>query len=346
MAKDLTKNMVIAALSVVIFFTMLEMTQRIRYFLKYHSTYWLCYGFSPKPKNYDAMLENAIIGNGSDIQNIEAIVENYDGYYKYNPKSPNLKERINSNGFRGNEIGVKDRYRIVTLGGSTTFGAGVGNEETYPAHLARRTGTGYEVINAGVDGLDTANIVKLFKNEIVPLKPDMVIVNSVVNNFLSSPNTCKFNRLRRLNLILMGKSLFYMTLREKIRIMEKRLIVDIYRGGLDDVVNAFLNDKAFYGALKQEYESIVRIAQANHIKLVIIKEPAWINSNRGMIFEEKFKPIWDRTYNILDEVGKEHGIEVLDVDIPKNEEYFIDGVHLTSKGNAYLADIIYKAVFK
>ena len=127
--------------------------------------------------------------------------------------------------------------------------------------------------------------------------------------------------------------------------MEKKLIIDIYMGALDDVLGSFLKDKAFYALLKGYYESIIHIAQKNNITVIIIKEPAWLN-NRGMIFDVKFKPVWDKMYNMLDEVGREYNVKVLEIDIPKNDEYFMDGAHLTPKGNEYLADTIYKKLFK
>lgn len=343
MNKKLLINILIAITSVIVFFTMIETLQRVRYYLKYHSTYWLCYGFMPMPKDYSVMLENVILGGSKNIHNIEANVMNYDGYYKYNPRSPNVKEHINSKGFRGNEIKLKSKFRIVALGDSTTFGSLVNDGLTYPEYLSKKTG--YEVINAGIEGFTTDNVLNLFKKEIVSLSPDMIIVNCMVNNFLSSKNIYSSNALHKTSIFLLNKSLFYMTLREKIRKIAKKPIVDIYRGSFNNVLNAFLEDKEFYESFKKDYNSIIDFAKKNSIKVVIIKEPAWIRAGQGMIFETQFKTIWDKMYVILDEVGIERDVKVFGIDVPKNEEYFIDGVHLTPKGNKYFADTICKKLF-
>jgi len=73
----------------------------------------------------------------------------------------------------------KDVFRIVTLGGSSTWGAGVNDGETYPAQLQevlnKHFGRGrVEVINAGLPWFSTEDIVVLFEALIVKLKPDLV----------------------------------------------------------------------------------------------------------------------------------------------------------------------------
>lgn len=70
-----------------------------------------------------------------------------------------LKYSHNSQGYRGEEFPKtksKGKIRIVTVGGSTTYGVGVNNEETWPHKLAESLGQGYEVLNLGVPGYTTA----------------------------------------------------------------------------------------------------------------------------------------------------------------------------------------------
>jgi lysophospholipase L1-like esterase len=91
--------------------------------------------------------------------------------------------RINSHGFRGRDFGVEKPagvVRVVTLGGSSTFGFGVGDDETYPAQLERvlnqRSGGAprYEVVNFGVPHSTSSNILAMFLAEGLPLDPDVV----------------------------------------------------------------------------------------------------------------------------------------------------------------------------
>jgi lysophospholipase L1-like esterase len=90
---------------------------------------------------------------------------------------------INGRGFRGAEF--VDRKppgttRVVTLGASSTFGYHNRDDQTYPHYMqvslntARPEGDRFEVINLGIPHMDSDEIVSLFLNEAVPLRPDIV----------------------------------------------------------------------------------------------------------------------------------------------------------------------------
>lgn len=91
--------------------------------------------------------------------------------------------RVNSRGFVGEEFeeprppGV---VRIVSVGDSSTFGQGSG-VGTYPAQLELRlnggTGEGrYQVINAGIEGLNSELALRRLVTKVLPLRPDVVTV--------------------------------------------------------------------------------------------------------------------------------------------------------------------------
>lgn len=89
---------------------------------------------------------------------------------------------VNSLGFRDRErtpakpAGVK---RIVFLGGSTTFGAGVNDNETYPARLQRlldrRSPGRFEVWNAGVCAYVLSQEIALAEEIIERYAPDLLV---------------------------------------------------------------------------------------------------------------------------------------------------------------------------
>lgn len=96
----------------------------------------------------------------------------------------------NAVGFRGEEItypkpeGVQ---RILTLGGSTTYGLGMDWEYAYPAQLQNilRDEYGYsnvEVINGGVIGYRTWHSLANFAFRGLEMEPDLVIVYHAVND--------------------------------------------------------------------------------------------------------------------------------------------------------------------
>jgi lysophospholipase L1-like esterase len=97
----------------------------------------------------------------------------------------------NSMGYRGPEI-VRPKpegtFRIVALGGSTTYGFGLKNEdEPWPAQLQRilRDKYGYtqvEVVNAGVQSYSTWETLVNFEFRVLDLDPDLVIVYHATND--------------------------------------------------------------------------------------------------------------------------------------------------------------------
>jgi lysophospholipase L1-like esterase len=90
---------------------------------------------------------------------------------------------VNSQGFVGKEL-TPDRpglWRIVAVGDSCTFGAG-DDRDTYPAVLGARLakldseGRSYEVVNAGISGLNSGLALRRLTSKVLPLKPDVVTI--------------------------------------------------------------------------------------------------------------------------------------------------------------------------
>lgn len=102
---------------------------------------------------------------------------------------------VNSLGFRGEEISRKKpagTYRIVCVGGSTTWGWDAwSNETTWPEMLQSklRAAKGFggqaarvEVINAGVPGYTLMESFVNLKMRVLPLEPDLIIVYHAAND--------------------------------------------------------------------------------------------------------------------------------------------------------------------
>lgn len=97
----------------------------------------------------------------------------------------------NEYGLRGPEIGTKgaNEFRILSLGESSTFGAGVADHETYSAVLeellqARDDWREYRVINAGVSGYTSFQSLKYLELRGLDLAPDLVLFYHEVNDDL------------------------------------------------------------------------------------------------------------------------------------------------------------------
>jgi lysophospholipase L1-like esterase len=114
----------------------------------------------------------------------------YLGYYP----TPNYTKALtahNSLGYRGGEIalGKPDGvYRIVTLGGSSTYDVRIeDNANTAAAQLERllKEDYGYEdveVINAGVPGYNSWEILANLEFRVLDLDPDLVIIYEGTND--------------------------------------------------------------------------------------------------------------------------------------------------------------------
>jgi lysophospholipase L1-like esterase len=103
--------------------------------------------------------------------------------------SPDYPEH-NRLGYRGPDIQIPKPdgiFRIVALGGSTTYGFFLDSTETYPAQLQQvlRDDYGYtnvEVINAGVPFYSTWDSLVNLAFRVLELQPDLVIVYHAIND--------------------------------------------------------------------------------------------------------------------------------------------------------------------
>ena len=109
----------------------------------------------------------------------------YTGY-ALNPDHP----LHNSLGYRGPEVAVPKpagTYRIVLLGGSTTYSGGMEDTaDTLPARLQallqQRGHTQVEVVNAGVSGYSSFESVANLQYRVLDLQPDLMMVYHGIND--------------------------------------------------------------------------------------------------------------------------------------------------------------------
>jgi uncharacterized protein YjbI with pentapeptide repeats len=102
-----------------------------------------------------------------------------------------LEITFNSYGLRGAEFQEQKHdidFRIFAVGGSTTFGSGDNDDETWSVHLQqiineKITDKKIEVINGGVGGATTVSEYDLIKNKLSSFEPDLIIMYDGVNDY-------------------------------------------------------------------------------------------------------------------------------------------------------------------
>ncbi len=117
-----------------------------------------------------------------------------DSYAEFRQRDFSYIQRVNAHGLRGAEITTAKApgtYRVVMLGDSFTMGKGVSDDETFSVVLQKSLaesgascGTTVEVVNGGVDSYAPVLELIQLKSDILPLEPDMVIVNLDVSDLV------------------------------------------------------------------------------------------------------------------------------------------------------------------
>ena len=112
-------------------------------------------------------------------------------HISYKPDQHFSVVNINSDGFRGPEISLKNNdevFRIFFLGGSTAFGASaLSDEKTIPGYIQQffdneKNYDGIEVINAGVPGGYSFIEAEMVKKKILDFEPDLLVIYDGYND--------------------------------------------------------------------------------------------------------------------------------------------------------------------
>jgi hypothetical protein len=146
----------------------------------------------------------------------------YDGNPRgYFDVANGVENRINANGFRGNEFQTEKPshvFRMAFLGDSFTFGEGVKFEDTYSEKVSTllqqkygKQSKVFESYNFGVGGYNTAQEVFLLNKVVLATHPDIIILGYTLNDaepelFRLNPATREWERRAREEVISEGNA--------------------------------------------------------------------------------------------------------------------------------------------
>jgi lysophospholipase L1-like esterase len=192
-------------------------------------------------------------------------------------------------GLKGEE---KSHYRILCLGDSSTYGLGASDIDkfSYPMQLQKileekSPGKIFRVINYGIPGLNSSQLLNRIRNIVSEYEPDVVIIMIGINDpwNLEESNILKFYKESPFDKIILQFELIL----NRIRLFQFLKLVFI-SGELGEPRNVPFSDRtrskgftlssrdsrksqALYSALNENILEMVRIANDYRIKIIFMK---------------------------------------------------------------------------
>ncbi len=266
---------------------------------------------------------------------------------------------INRQGLRGPELAVpkpEGMFRILCLGGSTTFGTGCPADSlSYPARLEqalrrRFPGRPLEVLNAGVPGYTTAESLLWLRELVEPLRPDLVVVYHAVNDLAFAEEQLDFyldptrvarplHRLQRARSDASSSLLGALWARSRPRWRKAK-------HGLRERL-----DRRVPSAFRANLERIVALAARHGARTALVSfalqlDASWSEARRaevGRMFELSWEGLTEGLARLnaeLRAVAARPGVVCCDVapQVPAEPALWVDPAHLNPRGSALFAE--------
>lgn len=302
--------------------------------------------------------------------------------------TPSIKTKINKlqrvnfttdkNGLRKNanfiKYNPKKRLTIICSGGSTTAGQGIKDSDTWPSNLERNllsNGINCSVKNAGVYGYDSYNELMNIRNNLINLKPDILILHQGWNEeFAFSVSGNEKNYKPKQSKKYLEKLLFYSN---NIKFFPRASMLAVILFRAFRVHNLFkrkkgkmnfsnsqrwnnLQNDTYIKAWFDNLLEIKEICLENNIKLFLLNYPCLVNindspKNRNLYIENSRLTDNHATYQAFSKARIEETFRVIEkyfdiLNVEKNFqsisgkkrlELFTDEIHLSAKGENLLA---------
>jgi lysophospholipase L1-like esterase len=278
-------------------------------------------------------------------------------YVNYIP-SPGFPEH-NSLGYRGPEFEIpkpEGIYRIVALGGSTTYGSATKPEDSYPAQLQNvlRDQYGYnnvEVINGGMVGYSSWETLVSFEFRVLELEPDMIILYDSVNDIIPREQISVdcyrgHNTLRGLN----GTKGFWVERDDPFIPSALYRLVAVNLGWMQNplVLNSWFDPPQVSCQLddlpldervaqnppiyfERNLRNTIVLAQANDVQPVLSTWAYYLEQDRPEYWREAV----DENNGIIRQLADERDVPLYDLaqKLPLNREFWSDdGIHMYAPG--------------
>ena len=262
---------------------------------------------------------------------------------------------INEYGFRGPEFLQEksgDTYRVVVVGGSTTFAIRILSDDgSIPGHLQKNfdklnLDKKIEVINAGIDAQTSNDEIHLIKTKIVNLNPDLIIVYDGHNDVTNFPGITKKKFNDDFAAHIWKKYLnFYDT----------PFVIGGVIDKIKDPLQPILLDTEWEEKTiiwKQNMMEICQLGQKNGFKTLIFLQPFLGTGNKTLTehekenyefyFREKLLPGYQLFANELNDLDNycTGTVDLRYVFDDIKESVYFDEAHIGSESNKIIADKI------
>lgn len=263
----------------------------------------------------------------------------------------------NSLGYRGREFArnkAPGAFRIVTLGGSTTYTESVeDNELTYPRVMEKvLIEQGYdqiEVVNAGIGGHSSFESLVNFQFRVLDLEPDLIIVyhgaNDIHTRFVPPDLHRGDNTGRRKSWAEPGAE-EELWQRSALLRLYKEYVYDVPRSPNDytgtktswyftgDQVAVLRENTNQY--VRRNISNIVAVARQHGIEVVLATFAHTKAYEKHYAVWEGYQLGFRQSNEMIREIARENGVHMFDfaTEMPVEKAYWSDGIHLNEKGAA------------
>jgi lysophospholipase L1-like esterase len=306
-----------------------------------------------------------LIKLGSFSFPVKTWIADPDLIYELNPQAPDSPQ-----GYRAKAPGT-DRdatVRIICMGGSTTYGHGVQAHEAWPwiaEGVLRARGIDAEVINAGVPGYGTHQLLIRYRRDIAAFKSDIVVlflgwngVGALVDPYGFVPGSVPrpgASLFRRLWIAVAQHSLMFQDAVHATRDFRVRALDGGYRYYIDRYFDTFILDtKALVDAIHANGQIPVLVIHA------ALYHPG-MSSKELSLVEPKlyhklpYNPIMltelERQQTALRSIAQESHLPMIDLEEclrgyrgQERADLFLDEAHLSVKGNLNVGECVGNAL--
>lgn len=248
------------------------------------------------------------------------------------------------------ELNKIAKKRIVTLGGSQTWGEGI--PITSRSIFAFRLedllnksmgGKNVEVINGASGAANSFTQLAFFKGTLFPYNPDLLILNFSHNDAAfdrgsqeqyeryeqAAKKGSKYSPVRHSLVLTLSRNFLYRVSQSIWSVFIQRFVLRL-RGSEEKKVKI----------LKENLRAFCALSKTHDIKLLFLLEPYYITTWRT-----QDAPI-RKMYETIKVTARECGVPTIDMFSlffkHRDEDLFLDGLHLSEGGHALMADEIEK----